>query len=84
MYEVTEIKILNREGGATVGGRLAKQQVDVDDKLCGNLPEETLSATWYTITCEKPLTGLSVRVVTIAEEFLHFAEIEIYGRKVED
>ena len=63
--------------------RLASARVELDGQYCGSLPAATPSTSdnWWEVRCSKPLVGSSIKVVTKTDTYLHFADIEVYGRR---
>tara|TARA_B110000503_G_C7093059_1_gene390280 strand:+ start:52 stop:255 length:204 start_codon:yes stop_codon:yes gene_type:complete len=43
------------------------------------LPEFTEPGMWYDITCWDPILGNSVKIEAPKFQYLHIAEVEVYG-----
>jgi hypothetical protein len=74
---VKEVKLMNRPDGW--GDRLGDSEIEVDGKLCGKVQSATKQGAWYTVECEKPVIGKSVKVISKENTPLHFAEIRVHG-----
>jgi hypothetical protein len=69
---------MNRPDGW--GDRLGDAEITVDDKVCGAVQSETKQGVWYTVTCEYPIIGKSIKVTSKADTPLHFAEFRAFGK----
>lgn len=75
---VESVKILNRPDGW--GDRLGDSDVEIDGKLCAKVQSGTVQGKWYTVTCDKPVIGKKVKVISKENTPLHFAEIRVMGK----
>jgi hypothetical protein len=76
-YKVESVKIMNRPDGW--GDRLGDAVVEIDDKVCGTVQSTTKQGVWYTVTCETPIIGKTMKITSKADTPLHFAEIRAFG-----
>ena len=77
---ITEIKVKNRYD--CCGERFSGVQFYVSGQVCGTAPEKTLTATWYTIKCSKPLLGKEVKLVMMKKNYLSLSGLEVTGKAV--
>lgn len=77
-YVVESVKIQNRPDG--FGNRLGNATVEVDGQPCGTVAATTVDGAWYTVTCTNPILGRNIKVTSVANTPLHFAEIRAFGK----
>jgi len=84
-FQVTEVRIQNRsQGNKSDLRRLQKAEVTVEGQYCGSLPADTHKAgEWFTVKCERPLSGTNVMVRNTLKKCLHFTSIEVIGHKMD-
>ncbi len=75
-FAVTSVKILNRTD--CCGERLSGAIVEINNETCGVLPLDTKTGVEYTIYCEQPITGETIKV-SVENEYLQIAEIKVFG-----
>lgn len=76
-FKVNEVKFMNRPDGW--GKRLGDTSVEIDGKFCGKVQSQTVQGKWYTVKCEKPIIGKTVKVTSKANTPLHFTEFRAFG-----
>lgn len=79
-WGVTRVRIQNRSD--CCDERLSGARIEVDGQTCGQLGNTSgLGGKWYEVKCPKKLNGRNVKVVMTRSNYLHFANIEVFGIK---
>lgn len=75
---VSVVKVQSKTGTAF---SLNLANVFVGNTLCGQLPNNVTTSTWYTVTCSSTIKGTFVKLVHTTDNYLEFADVEVQGKE---
>jgi hypothetical protein len=79
-HEVKAVSVRTRHD--CCGDRFAGVKVFISGQYCGQFPKHTETATWYSVTCPKPLVGKEVKLVHTRNNYLSLSGIKIDGNPI--